>query len=205
MKPSTAINICRPGNGASCALCCGSHNYDVPPEELGALFLRRRRLLHYYSREYLAKMMTSARSGLTGSYRLDQGRYFYAPPQKIETGGIQCLFTGFREDGSVGCLVHPHAGSPGMRVDCHLAYGGKTFHCAPAQELSDEEILYAAKFTGDPLYYGPLIHSPEILRDLMEKFPDPDLVPEQERAMIRERLWQEVRGPRLHLLQGYFG
>jgi hypothetical protein len=30
-------NLCRPGHGASCALCCGSHNYNAPFEEIHAL------------------------------------------------------------------------------------------------------------------------------------------------------------------------
>lgn len=35
------INICRPGHGASCALCCGSHNYLASPEHISALFKER--------------------------------------------------------------------------------------------------------------------------------------------------------------------
>jgi len=35
---SKKINICRPGYGASCALCCGSHNYVLEPDEISALF-----------------------------------------------------------------------------------------------------------------------------------------------------------------------
>src|SRR4030042_5424280 len=43
INTTATVNRCRPGSGASCAFCCGSHNYTVSPERIEGMFINRGR------------------------------------------------------------------------------------------------------------------------------------------------------------------
>ena len=201
------VNVCRPGFGASCALCCGSHNYQGTEDEIGDLFRRRRAAADQFSRAYLLRIMKSSRSPLTGSYYY-AGRGFRpetSPPLCGE--GRQCPFVGcVGEEGVVGCLRYPETPGPELRRDCYQNYRSKIFTCPAREILSQEEVLYAARLTADWYCYSLLIQSTSLLRSLREEYSDPDLLPPGRLESLRWALEDRVRNdPALHCLDSYFG
>jgi hypothetical protein len=166
------INICRPGYGASCSLCCGSHNYRAYRKEIKSLFLRRGAMIKDFNREYILRKMAASRSNLTGSYYSEhEGAPFIMSLPALFDDCPQCPFVGYEYEGRmVGCLLGPRDCIAGLRHECFLSYRGKIFSCR-ARELLDDEIRYAARLTGDWCYYGILIHEPDLLRGFMQHHP----------------------------------
>ena len=41
MRTKNTVNRCRPGFGASCSFCCGSHNYVLSENEIEEIFIKR--------------------------------------------------------------------------------------------------------------------------------------------------------------------
>jgi len=207
MPEGVRVNICRPGFGASCALCCGSHNYRACREEIGGLFSGRRDLLSDYNKEYLVREMTAGRSNLTGSYYFKPAREAFTLTLPPLFGYCpHCPFVGYRDGGSiVGCLLYPEEQPPGLPQECFQSYRGKIFSCRAREVLSDDEVLYAARLTGDWFYYSVLIHDEAKLRRLAQRWPVPDDVPEDERERMREELEKRIAGDRsMHAVQSYF-
>ncbi len=189
--------------GASCALCCGSHNYRGSREDIAALFARRAERVRDFSRGYILNRILSSRSDMTGSY------YFRSPDLDLE-GAIPPLFPDLPrceyvggEGGTVRCLL---AGGEAERAECPLAYGGKHWTCPARDNCAPDEIEYAARLAGDWYYYAALIHSPGELRALMARHERPDDVPADVLASLRKRLDARVREDgSLHSIHGYFG
>lgn len=207
MTESVRVNICRPGFGASCALCCGSHNYRASRDEIGRLFSRRSDLLAQYNKQYLIHSMSASRSNLTGSYYY--GRH--EDPLALTLPSLfedcpRCPFVGAAgDDRHAGCLLYPEDHPPELRQECFQSYRGKLFACRAREFLMDEEILYAARFTGDWYYYSVLIHDEALLRRLMREWPEPDDVPEGERKRMRQSLEEKIAADRsLHKVHSYF-
>lgn len=202
-----AISPCRPGHGASCALCCGSHNFAAPAEAVLALLVRRRDHYRRFSASYLATLAGKSRSAMTGSYHVPGGDPVPGESiREIFSDCPRCHFIVLEEDGgTVGCALH--GDSPGEdRFDCVLSYSGKRFRCAVHGALGDDEVGYAAKLTGDWYYYSILIHSTTILRETMRAHPSPGDVPREIMARLRERLRAEIHSRReFHAVHSYFG
>jgi hypothetical protein len=200
-------DICRPGFGASCSLCCGSHNYRAGREELEALFALRAELMARYSRDYVVRSMAASRSGMTGSYYFRTGDWpFIAAAPALFEDLPRCPFVGRAEDGvSVGCLLYPGDCRPELRHECFQSYRGKIFSCRARDILSGEEIRYAARLTRDWYYYSVLIYDGELLRRMMGDHPDPDAVPEEEMEEMKRKLEELVAARRdLHGIHSYF-
>ncbi len=204
---TSSINICRPGFGASCSLCCGSHNYRVTREEIEKLFIRRARIMKAYSRDFLIKKMIAYRSAMTGSYYVDPANALFS----IATPALfhdcpRCPFVGFvSRERITGCLLGREEDSPDLRQECFLNYRGKIFTCPARDEVADDEVLYAARFAGDWYYYGILIHEPDLLRRLMREFPDPKRVLPAQREVLYRELEECIATRRgLHGIHGYF-
>jgi hypothetical protein len=202
-----SINICRPGFGASCCLCCGGLNYRAGRGELESLFRRRTALLARYSRDYVIRAMTASRSNMTGSYyfRTDAMPFIAEEPAIFE-GLPRCPFVGFLADGTTaGCILHPGDNSPDLRHECFQSYRGKIFSCRARELLSIDEIRYAARLTRDWYYYGILIHDEDLLRGMMKDHPEPGEVPPKELEIMNRELEDRVASRReLHSVHSYF-
>jgi hypothetical protein len=175
MQPD--INICRPGFGASCALCCGSHNYLANPGEINSLFCERSLRVRDFNRDYIIRNMASSRSSMTGSYYYPGTSPFIITLPARDAGSRQCPFVGFAGNApEAGCLLYPDNYGYGNILDCYQNYRNKIFSCGAGERLSEDEILFAARITGDWYYYSILIHSYGYLRAAMKKNSEPDKI-----------------------------
>ncbi|MBN2077797.1 MAG: hypothetical protein JW838_02455 [Spirochaetes bacterium] len=201
-----AISPCRPGHGASCALCCGSHNFAASAEAVGALFARRRDHYGGFSASYLAALAGRSRSAMTGSYFVpDVDPVPGESIGKIFDDFPRCPFIALKdESGIIGCALH--SDTPGEeRHDCVRSYSGKRFRCEVHDALGDDEVRYAASLMRDWYYYSILIHSATILREIMSGHPSPGEVPPGMVTRLQERLMAEVHSRReLHAIHSYF-
>lgn len=198
---------CRPGYGASCALCCGSHNYDASPEVIQNLYLKRRDIFKLYTTGYIIRQMRSCRSNLTGSYypdrAIDDGIIITLP--KLYEDGLQCPFVCALDDGTIGCALYPNKDETDARFDCFQSYTCKYFSCPAAEMLSKEEIVYAARLFKDWYYYTLFIHSIELLRQFKKSNPVPDEVPEPIIDDLKQILDGMLHAEKnLHALHSYF-
>ncbi len=202
-----SVNICRPGYGASCSLCCGSHNYRVSRVEIEALFVRRARIMKAYSRDFLVRKMMAFRSCMTGSYYVDHsdGPFDPALPALFQDCP-RCPFVGFVEKGKIiGCLLGGQEDSSDLRHECLLNYRGKIFSCPARDILSDEETCYAARLARDWYYYSILIHETELLRSFMRDNQKPEDVPAEQLETLRRELEERIVTRReLHAIHSYF-
>ncbi|MBN2161130.1 MAG: hypothetical protein JW807_17215 [Spirochaetes bacterium] len=201
------VNICRPGYGASCALCCGSHNYRGSGAEVGELFARRAEVLAGFSRSYITGRIAASRSAMTGSYYYSaEGEPFALSMPAIFEDCPRCHFVGYVDDDRhVGCILYPHDRPADLRHDCFQSYPGKVFTCSASEELADREILYAARLARDWFYYSLLIHAPERLRAVMKEHPDPGMIPDDELDALRRELDGRVSADcSLHSIHTYF-
>jgi len=165
------INRCRPGHGASCALCCGSHNYAVAPQEIGELFSGR------------------CRGGAAGP-ALHQD---VACAEKLFHDAIQCSHVGMdpSEPGMVCCLLY---GEDDRGGDVESFFNGtcKNFYCPAWDDLTDRQVLFAARLMGDWYYYSLLINDNAEVHDLCASYDRPEDVPAEELVSLKERLAERL-------------
>ncbi len=64
----------------------------------------------------------------------------------------------------------------------------RTFYCRAWDVLSDEEVLFAAKLTGDWFHYGLLINEIHLLKEIRGRCDDPDQVTTEEKKSLWARL-----------------
>lgn len=202
-----SINLCRPGFGASCALCCGSHNYDASCKDIAALFQKRREIFWNYSSAYLIKQVRVSRSNLTGSYyperTIDEGIIITLP--KLYHDGQQCPFVCLLEDDTIGCAIYPSQNEADGRFECFQNYTCKYFSCASKEILADEEILYAAGLFRDWYYYTLFIHSIDLLRNFRQLHPIPEKTGEDALFMLKRQLETSLLlEKKLHTIHSYF-
>ncbi len=204
---TTERSICRPGHGASCALCCCSHNYRAPYAEIDALFERRAALLSQFSRGYLIGAVRGSRSDMTGSYYFRGERVMSDVIEKRVENAFQCPFVGYIDgERTVGCVLYPDEHKCGAAFDCHQVYRSKRFTCAARDTLSESEYTYAARLCGDWYHYGALIHMPDFLGALMREHPDVRLVSFDARRAIFARIEGFImQDDALHRIDSYFG
>jgi hypothetical protein len=200
-------NICRPGFGASCAMCCGSHNLSCSRDDLRRVLSARAGRLAAYSRDYLISVMRSSRSALTGSYYFPADRFAHSEPPPLFESATHCPFTGFVGDGAtIGCILHPEPRARGEVADCFLSYRGKTCTCPAVETLEPHLVTFAAQLTGDWYYYGLLIHHAALLRKIAKRYGSPGEIDARERAGILSELEVFRTGSaRVHSLDNYFG
>lgn len=169
-----AINRCRPGYGASCALCCGSHNYAMPPEEIEELLRER---------------------GIETPVRAPHHPYV-AQSEKLFDGDMQCLNLGIQsfEGGLVGCLVYEDHDSD-KYLESFFNGTCKSFYCPAWDHLSDREVMFAARLMGDWYYYSLFINDIESVQSFSARYGDPEDVPIDELDALKielvERLFDE--------------
>jgi len=160
------INICRPGFGASCALCCGSHNYTLEPAEISALFKEEER----------------------------EGKSEAPVYPKRFDDAIQCPHVGYTSgpEPVIGCLKYRESADSS---DAFFNKTCKTFFCPASDHLTREEIIFAARLCADWYYYSLLIHEIELLKSLAKEFSDPAMMPPERLRALKERLKQGLLLP----------
>ncbi|MFA5519075.1 MAG: hypothetical protein WDA74_07470 [Spirochaetota bacterium] len=146
----TKINICRPGFNASCALCCGSHNFSMPMEKLSIVLKQR----NYQN--------ISQRKKLQPGFLKD---------------GMYCEFIAVNESNNlIGCMAYSDSTMFSSAHSLFFEKTCKTFYCKAAEILSEKEILFAAELARDWYYYPLLINEVNHLRKTMKLYQTPKQV-----------------------------
>jgi hypothetical protein len=168
------INRCRPGLGASCALCCGSYNYRLSREELEDLLIERGE--------------KGPEIPLRHPESFSMGRLFSEAMQCPHVGIISGEFN------EIGCLIYRDT-ERAESVESFFRGTCSNFYCAAWDTLSDGEVLFAAGLMRDWYYYGLLINDIETLQELCADYSDPEDVPgdklEELKIILLERLIEE--------------
>ena len=180
MGDEKKINICQPGFNASCALCCGSHNYHATLEDIEKIFDYRRDICTGIFRRPepdadLIEELNCALNKKQIAKKLDDG--------------IQCPFVGYTSpEGSIGCLAYFNNSFFKPALKDFFDKTCKNFSCLAKELLSDPEILYAAKITRDWFYYSLLINDIKLLRKLFDKYKNPEDIPGFELREVKNSL-----------------
>ncbi len=166
---SNNINPCKPGFGASCSFCCGSHNFKMDKDEIENILNER-------------KFTPEKRTGK------NQEDSCYA---KVVDDSLQCPHMGMVDSGIIGCLAYNDNDLTGEFNDFFSSVC-KDFYCAACKELTDKDVLYAAELMGDWFFYSLLIYNIEILLNLRAEYHSPDDVPEEILSDIKAELEQKL-------------
>lgn len=160
MKDSKT-NICQPGYNASCALCCGSHNFTADPVGIARILTER---------------------GRGEERQMDSGG-------RLFEDGARCPHVGVIDEKMqvIGCLVYRSAAKGGP-LESFFEYTCRNFSCRARETLSEEEILFAARLMGDWYYYSLLINEITLLQGLFRKHRTPELVAPDELADLKRTL-----------------
>lgn len=166
------INICRPGFGATCSLCCGSHNYRMDLTGQERLFTERHNRI---------KVSLD-----------DPGNEHYDVNYE---GAMQCRFTGFTdpERKEAGCLVHERSGELPEKQRIFFEKVCSTFYCRSRDVLDDGEIIYAAKLTRDWYFYPLLVNNVKLLRRISRRYKNPEDVPQAEIDRLKGELLETLK------------
>jgi hypothetical protein len=150
------INRCRPGFGASCSFCCGSHNYTLSPEKIEKMFIER-----------------DAKTDSRGFGNPEE-----ACGERLVRDGIQCPNVGISisEPGIVCCLTYDDD-HEGCGFKSFFSGTCRSFFCAAWYDLSDRQVAFAAELMKDWYYYSLLIMSTETLAALCADYESPRNVP----------------------------
>jgi hypothetical protein len=173
MNTIAAVNRCRPGSGASCAFCCGSHNYTVSPERIEDMFINRGR--ECYKRP--TKHPEDASEG------------------KLVRDGMQCPHVGItaEDPGLVCCLAYFDCDLSG-KLQSFFTGTCKNFLCEAWDELTDRQVLFAAGLMGDWYYYSLLINDTGSLRTICTDYSSPEDVPAETLRMLKAELAERLLG-----------
>lgn len=169
MNSERTVNPCQPGYNASCALCCGSHNYTLDRDQVRRIFSERRD---------------------------NFGTFTPAHPEesvydKLFSQEMQCQNMGELpgEPGIIGCLVYE---TDELTGDAGSFFTGtcKVFTCPACYSLNDEQILFAARLMGDWYYYSLLINFPETVEELFAEYGSAGAVPDEVLEELKEELME---------------
>ncbi|MBN1501199.1 MAG: hypothetical protein JW982_13640 [Spirochaetes bacterium] len=169
MNNSGKINPCKPGFGASCSFCCGSHNFMLPPEEIENILAER-----------------NINAGLRKN--LNQKDFSF---KKICDDTLQCPHMGMVEPGIIGCLAYNDADFNSEFQEFFNSVC-KEYYCAACKELTDRQILFAAELMHDWYYYSLLIYNIDILLDLYAEHQIPGDVPDDILESVKAELEQKL-------------
>jgi hypothetical protein len=177
MAKANRISICQPGR-ASCALCCGSHNYMARIGDIESLFTRRASICG-------------------GAFQGNDMAISACGPDvpKVIDDAIQCCFVGYidAERKKIGCLLYAGEGRPDRRFENLKSGLCEHFSCLAREVLDEDEIGFAAELMGDWFYYGLLINDINLLRETKRNYKSPGDVPAEKLSAIKKILL-EVAG-----------
>jgi hypothetical protein len=161
------VNRCRPGYGASCALCCGSHNYALSPEEIEEVFTAR-------GHEPLQANLRHPEDGAS---------------EKLFQDAMQCPHVGIDpSDPGIACCLIYSMHDRGAKTGSFFDGTCKTFYCPAWNDLTDRQVLFAAGLMGDWYYYSLLINHIESVHEICARYGSPDDVPDEELQALKEEL-----------------
>lgn len=184
MSQNKKINICRPGYNASCALCCGSHNYDASLEEISELFVKR---TEWICKHCSGNAIQGTFSEEDYSTLLHGVSKFMLP--KVHDDAIQCPFVGYIEStATIGCLIYPESHSTDLREHRLTGKTCRYFSCAAKEILTDDEILFAARMMQDWYYYSLFINDIAFLKKIYLNLRNKETVPENVMKEIKDNL-----------------
>ncbi len=169
---SREINPCRPGYGASCSLCCGSHNYRMSYEEVSSLFSER---------------------GVAGAQR-PYMHPFSVTKEKLYRDAMQCPHVALDFDDEIYCLMYNERDKKGEIL---TFFNGtcSNFYCPAWDDLTDRQVVFAARLMHDWYYYSLLINDIEAVQNLCAEYDSPGDVPheavEELKAELMERFIAE--------------
>ncbi len=165
---TTTVNRCRPGFNASCALCCGSHNYLLSPDQLEEMFLDRTR----------------------GCFQPEIKHPEVSNAEKLFHEEIQCPNIGMRssEPGMIGCLAYDDENFQTNEAGVFFKGMCKSFYCPAWYDLTDRQILFAAQLMGDWYNYSLFINDTESVREICAEYRHPEEVPAEFLEMVKEEL-----------------
>jgi len=151
------VNRCRPGFGASCSFCCGSHNYALKQDEIEEIFIKR-------SEDFKA---------LSQIHPEDSFK------EKLIKDGMQCSYIGISDydHRQLCCLIYSED-HKGKVYEKFISGTCRHFLCAAWTELTDREVLFAAELMKDWYYYSLLVNSPELVTRLCAEYNTPNDITE---------------------------
>lgn len=162
------VNPCRPGYGASCALCCGSHNYNLGSEEIEALFIRR--------------YAEGPRPPYKHPYSVSSG--------KLYADAMQCPHVGLSPDDEICCIIYSE---PDKKGEVLSFFNGtcRNFFCPAWDILTDREITFAARLMRDWYFYSLLINDIESLQELCSSYSSPEDIPEDAVEELKDEILEK--------------
>jgi hypothetical protein len=191
MTKNGSLNICQPGNGVSCALCCGSHNFKASPAEIKTFLIKRTEQFNRRKKIFLETFGEKNRHTREVLFRkwITSNPFSESVIPKLYRDGIQCPFIGYIDphNSIPGCLLYPDTGQPDLRTSAHQKIC-EHFSCVAKDILTDDEITFAAALMDDWFYYSLLIHEITLLKDMHKKYKYPAEVPEGMLRAIRRAL-----------------
>ncbi len=155
----TSYNFaCQPRFNASCALCCGSHNYKASLQEIDALFRERTQCFH----KFLFKRSDST-FALKDCYK--ELSHITLPP--LDPDATQCPFVAYTDTtySTIGCLLYPYC----TTFDYRSLFMGaicKTFNCRANTPGLHDKVIAAAKACKDWYYYSIVINDAKLLDEV---------------------------------------
>jgi hypothetical protein len=169
MIEERSVNPCQPGFGASCSLCCGSHNNTLNKDELEKIYSER----------------SADLSAFKPAHPED------APYEKLFDQEMQCANFGELpgEPGILGCLVYH---TEELTGDAASFFHGtcKVFTCPACQNLDDRQILFAAELMQDWYYYGLFLNDLVRLEEFHAEYGSAENVPEDVLEELKEELYE---------------
>ena len=158
-------------------------------EEISRMFALRRDILGEECRGDIGLLNDRERLTLVRSKLLEKSL-----PRHLDDA-IQCPFVGYVDDGNrhIGCLIYGDGGSDPRVV--HMSTICGTFSCLARETLTGEEIIFAARLTGDWYYYSLLINDIALLRNTIARFTTPEEVPGEALEEIKQELKEKLLAP----------
>jgi len=159
------INICQPGFNASCAFCCGSHNIALTINEINNIFKKRKKISDI---EEITK------------------KYYPA----LFEDGMQCpnIVMIDPQKKIIGCKAYNKSNLMNKKNLDFFQNVCKKFQCRAMDVLTNKEILFAAKLTGDWFYYSLLINEIAVLQNITKRYKNPEEIPVEQFNKIKIKL-----------------
>ncbi len=149
---------CQPGFNASCALCCGSHNFKASLYDIDALFKQRYKCF--------SNMVTSSNDLSTTLKEIfKELSHITLPP--LYPDATQCPFVAYTDTTytTIGCLLYPYC----TPFDYRSHFMGaicKTYNCSANTPHLHDKVIAAAKACKDWHYYSIVIHNTKLLDEV---------------------------------------
>lgn len=164
------INRCRPGYGASCSLCCGSHNYVIPQDEIEELFLARGQGLPARPSPHPEE----------------------SHAEKLIMDAMQCSHVCMlsADNGLLSCLIYDAHDNEEEDIKKYFTGTCCNFYCPAWHNLTDRQVLFAARLMQDWYYYSLFINDIEAIHEICATYSEPEDVPFEELRRLKIELEQ---------------